>query len=112
MGPAPWRDVHRTNAGMSSYMAIASKECSTGMRQTKMNFWDGMEHTFVMPSITAEGTAVHSGRRSVAMTNGCGVACGRGSALQPSQGRHHLGPGTAMRGWIHHRATARGLLEG
>ncbi|XP_069655869.1 coiled-coil domain-containing protein 81 [Haliaeetus albicilla] len=24
------------------------------MRQTKMNFWDGMEHAFIMPSITAE----------------------------------------------------------
>ncbi|XP_029862910.1 coiled-coil domain-containing protein 81-like isoform X1 [Aquila chrysaetos chrysaetos] len=30
------------------------QERSAGMRQTKMNFWDGMEHAFMMSSITAE----------------------------------------------------------
>ncbi|KAM7074313.1 uncharacterized protein J5F26_017452 [Ciconia maguari] len=39
---------------MSSNMAVATKERPTSMRWTQMDFWDGMEHAFVMPSITAE----------------------------------------------------------
>ncbi|XP_072704724.1 uncharacterized protein [Ciconia boyciana] len=54
VGPAPWRSVQRTNTGMSSNMAVATKERPTSMRWTQMDFWDGMEHAFMMPSITAE----------------------------------------------------------
>ncbi|XP_072704725.1 coiled-coil domain-containing protein 81-like [Ciconia boyciana] len=39
---------------MSSNMAVATKERPTSMRWTQMDFWDGMEHAFMMPSITAE----------------------------------------------------------
>ena len=69
VGPAPWRSVWTTNAGMSSCMAVATKEQLASMRQTKMDFWDGMEHTFMMPSITAKGTGSHSHHRSVVRTN-------------------------------------------
>ncbi|KAM6225514.1 coiled-coil domain-containing protein 81-like isoform 1-T1 [Spheniscus humboldti] len=54
LGPAPWRSVHRMNAGMSSHRAVATKEQPSSMRRTKMDFWDGMEHAFMMPSITAK----------------------------------------------------------
>ncbi|KAK4805306.1 hypothetical protein QYF61_019250 [Mycteria americana] len=39
---------------MSSNMAVATKERLASVRGTQMDFWDGMEHTFMMPSITAE----------------------------------------------------------
>ncbi|KAK4806391.1 hypothetical protein QYF61_016241 [Mycteria americana] len=44
---------------MSSHMAVATKEQPASMRRTKMDFWNGMEHGFMMPSITSkERTAV------------------------------------------------------
>ncbi|XP_075346031.1 uncharacterized protein LOC142403702 [Mycteria americana] len=44
---------------MSSHMAVATKKQPACMRRTKMDFWNGMEHTFMMPSITSkERTAV------------------------------------------------------
>lgn len=45
---------------MSSHMAVTMKERPASMRRTKMHFWDGMGHTFMMPSITAKGTGIHS----------------------------------------------------
>ncbi|XP_029862044.1 coiled-coil domain-containing protein 81-like [Aquila chrysaetos chrysaetos] len=42
---------------MSSYMAVAPKEQPTSVRRTKMDFWDGMEHAFMMPSATAKANA-------------------------------------------------------
>ncbi|KAM6225505.1 uncharacterized protein M6G45_017881 [Spheniscus humboldti] len=39
---------------MSSHMAVATEEQPSGVRQTKVDFWDGMEHAFMMPSITAK----------------------------------------------------------
>ncbi|XP_054070650.1 coiled-coil domain-containing protein 81-like [Rissa tridactyla] len=39
---------------MSSQMAAATKERPASVRRRKMDFWDGMEHTFLMPSITAK----------------------------------------------------------
>ncbi|GAB0207283.1 coiled-coil domain-containing protein 81-like [Grus japonensis] len=35
-------------------MAVATKERPAHMRQIKMDFWDGMEHTFMMSSISAK----------------------------------------------------------
>lgn len=73
VGPAPWRSVRRTKAGMSSHRAVATKEQPSGVRRTKMDFWDGMEHAFMMPSITAKGTGIHSHRGSAYRTNSCSV---------------------------------------
>ncbi|XP_075597508.1 uncharacterized protein LOC142599664 isoform X1 [Balearica regulorum gibbericeps] len=39
---------------MSSHMAVATKERPASMRRIKMDFWDGMEHTFMMSSISAK----------------------------------------------------------
>lgn len=61
------------NAGMSSYMAVTPKEQPTSVRRTKMDFWDGMEHAFMMPSATAKGTGSHSHRRSIVRTNSCSI---------------------------------------
>ena len=77
VGPAPWRSVWTTNAGMSSCMAVATKEQLASVRQTKMDFWDGMEHTFMMPSSTAKGTGIHSHHRSIVMTDTGSVAWAR-----------------------------------
>ena len=65
------------NAEMSSHVAIITKERPAGVRQTKMDFWDGMQHTFMMPSITAKGTGIHSHHRSIVMTDTCSVAWAR-----------------------------------
>ncbi|KAK4806392.1 hypothetical protein QYF61_016242 [Mycteria americana] len=59
---------------MSSHMAVATKEQPASMRRTKMDFWNGMEHTFMMPSITSKGTGIHRHHRSVVMANSCSVA--------------------------------------
>ena len=66
-----------TNAGMSSYRAVTAKEQPASMRRTKMDFWDGMEHTFMMPSSTAKGTGIHSHHRSIVMTDTGSVAWAR-----------------------------------
>ncbi|KAM6032697.1 uncharacterized protein LJ206_002209 isoform 2-T2 [Theristicus caerulescens] len=42
------------NAGMICHMAFTAKEQRASVRRSKMHLWDGMEHTFMMPSITAE----------------------------------------------------------
>ena len=65
------------NAEMSSHVAIITKERPAGVRQTKMDFWDGMQHTFMMPSITAKGTGIHSHRRNLVMTDSRSVAWAR-----------------------------------
>ena len=96
---------------MSSNMAVATKERPTSMRWTQMDFWDGMEHAFMMPSITAEGTGVHSHRSDVWWPRAAGLR-GRDSALQPSRGGQHLGLGLVRTLCVGHRSTAQGVLEG
>ncbi|CAM9185508.1 unnamed protein product [Bubo scandiacus] len=39
---------------MSSHPAVAAKERTASMRLRGMDFWDGMEHNFMMPSVTTE----------------------------------------------------------
>lgn len=56
---------------MSSHMAVTMKERPASMRRTKMHFWDGMGHTFMMPSITAKGTGIHSHPGSIVVTDSC-----------------------------------------
>ena len=65
------------NAEMSSHVAIITKERHAGVRRTQMDFWDGMQHTFMMPSITAKGTGIHSHRRNLVMTDSRSVAWAR-----------------------------------
>ncbi|XP_054662668.1 coiled-coil domain-containing protein 81-like [Grus americana] len=45
---------------MSSDKTVPAKEQPVRVRQRKIDFWDGTEHTFIMPSITDKGTGVHS----------------------------------------------------
>ncbi|XP_075597516.1 coiled-coil domain-containing protein 81-like [Balearica regulorum gibbericeps] len=59
---------------MSSDKPVPTKEQPAHVRQRKIDFWDGMEYTFIMPSITDEGTGVHSHRTDVGVTKGCGIA--------------------------------------
>lgn len=56
---------------MSSHVAVTTTERPASMRRTKMRFWDGMGHTFMMPSITAKGTGIHSHPGSIAVTDSC-----------------------------------------
>ena len=69
---------------MSSHVAVATKEQPASTRQTKMDFWDGMELTFMMPSITAKGKGIHSHHRSTVMTDSGSAAWARLSAAAVS----------------------------
>ncbi|XP_074665934.1 uncharacterized protein LOC141916918 [Strix aluco] len=55
---------------MSSHPAVAVKERPASMRLRGMDFWDGMEHNFMMPSVTAEGTGTHSHCRAIVVPSG------------------------------------------
>jgi len=70
-------EASRGRTRLSSHMAVATKEQPVSVRETKMSFWDGMEHTFMMPSITAKGTGIHCDHRSLVMADSCSIAWAR-----------------------------------
>ncbi|XP_054662715.1 coiled-coil domain-containing protein 81-like [Grus americana] len=47
-------EVSRGRTEMSSDKTVPAKEQPVRVRQRKIDFWDGTEHTFIMPSITDE----------------------------------------------------------
>ena len=84
VGPAPRRSVRRTNAGMSSSAALAATERPDSTRWARMEFWDGMEHAFMMPSITAEGTGVPSRPSNLAAPQRSRLSTAAASGVSPS----------------------------
>ena len=63
-----------SDAGMSSPTSITAEEQPQSKSWAQKGFWDGTEHPFMMPSITAKGTSGHSHGRNVVATSSHGLA--------------------------------------